>query len=148
MEVADRGHEIAVHCFRHVEHDSLSEREARDDLARAVEAVAAATGAEPLRCRPPYGRFSFDSHAACLDLGLEPVYWSAWGLDWETVGADRIAELVTRDLSAGAIALLHDSPRYAPRPSAVPTAAALPAIGGRARELGLALERLGRPAAT
>ena len=43
------------------------------------------------------------------------VYWSAWGMDWEPLAAERIAELVTRDLTGGAIVLLHDSPRYGAR---------------------------------
>ena len=48
--------------------------------------------------------------------------------------AGRIAELVSRDLADGAIVLLHDSPRYADRPSAEPTAAgASPAGAASAR---------------
>ena len=93
----------------------------------------------PRLCRPPYGRFSEESFAACADLELEPVYWSAWGEDWETLSFERIAELVTRDLEPGAIVLLHDSPRYADRPSARPTAEALPLIGAAAAQRGLAL---------
>jgi peptidoglycan/xylan/chitin deacetylase (PgdA/CDA1 family) len=87
--------------------------------------------------RPPYGRFSADSHAACVDAGLQPVYWSAWGEDWEDLAADRIADFVTRDLSPGAVILLHDSPRYGHRSSARATAAALPLIAAAMAERGL-----------
>jgi peptidoglycan-N-acetylglucosamine deacetylase len=133
--VAAAGHEIALHGFRHVEHDELDEP--RDDLLRGLDAVEAATGTRPVLFRPPYGRFSAASYAACRELGLEAVYWSAWGSDWEAIPAARIAELVRRDLAPGAIVLLHDSARYAYRASARPTVEALPAILEEARERGL-----------
>lgn len=138
--VAERGHEVALHGHRHVRHDALDEPgAARADLERGLELVEAAAGARPRLFRPPYGLFSEASYTACLDLGLEPVYWSGWGADWESIAAGRIAELVVRDLDAGAIVLLHDSARYGHRPDAAPTAAALPAIASAARERGLAL---------
>src|SRR4051812_21356729 len=111
-EAAARGHELALHGYAHVEHDSLSPQGPRDDLARAVGAFEASTGRSARFFRPPYGRFSEASSPACGALGPEPVYWSAWGLDWEPLPADRVADLVTRDLEPGAIVLLHDSPRY------------------------------------
>ena len=134
--VADEGHVVALHGFRHVEHDELGD-EARSDLERGAAAVAAATGVEPRLYRPPYGRFSERSYAAARELGLTPVYWSAWGSDWEPIPPERIAEAVIRDLEPGAIVLLHDSPRYATRPSAAPTAEALPAILAVMKERGL-----------
>ncbi len=135
-EVADRGHEVGLHGFEHREHSELSAREARDDLARGLGTIEAASGRRPALFRPPYGRFSEDSYAACRDLRLEPVYWSAWGMDWEPLPAERIAELATRDLAPGAILLLHDSARYAARASAEATAAAVPLIAAAGIELG------------
>ena len=133
--IAAAGHEVALHGFRHVEHDELAEP--RDDLLRGLDAVEAATGTRPTLVRPPYGRFSTASYAASRELGLEAVYWSAWGADWEAIGPIRIAELVRRDLTPGAIVLLHDSARYAERPSARPTVEALPAILADIRAAGL-----------
>ena len=135
-QVAEAGHEVALHGFRHVEHDELGDA-VRGDLERGAAAIEAATGVQPRLFRPPYGRFSEHSYAAVTALGLTPVYWSAWGSDWEPIPAERIAEIVTRDLAPGAIVLLHDSPRYASRPSAGPTAEALPAILAAMRNRGL-----------
>ncbi len=67
------------------------------------------------------------------------MLWSAWGLDWESIGPDRIADLVLRDLEPGAIVLLHDSARYAPRESAQATALALWAIAEEAATRGIEL---------
>lgn len=142
-EIARAGHEIALHGFGHVAHDELRDQAARDDLARGLGTVEAATGRRPRFYRPPYGFFSEASHAACADLGLEPVYWSAWGLDWESISAERIAELVIRDLGPGAIVLLHDSARYAHRPDARRTAQAVTRIAAAAAERELSLVTLG-----
>ena len=133
-ELTERGHEPALHGFRHMEHDELADP--RGDLERGLTAVEDACGVRPRRFRPPYGRFSEDSYAACRELGLEPVYWSAWGGDWEPVPPDRIADLATRDLNPDAILLLHDSARYAYRGSARATVEALPAILAAVGELG------------
>ena len=133
-EASVRGHELGIHGFAHVDLSSLSPQGARDDLARAIGTFEAGTGSRPRWFRPPYGRLSDAAYAACSDLGLEVVYWSAWGLDWETVAAERIVDIVGRDLHDGTIVLLHDSPRYAPRPSAAPTAEALTGIAGLAAE--------------
>lgn len=140
-EVAARGHVVGLHGYRHVEHDELSDPLA--DLERGAAALAAATGERPALFRPPYGRFSAASYAACRELGLFPVYWSGWGCDWEPIPAERIADLVIRDLVAGTIVLLHDSARYAYRESALPTAEALPAVLEAVTAAGLELVSVG-----
>jgi peptidoglycan/xylan/chitin deacetylase (PgdA/CDA1 family) len=135
-EIRARGHAVGVHGNRHVEQDELDDPEA--DLRAALELVG-----ETALYRPPYGRSGARTHRACSALGLKPVYWSAWGGDWEPVPAERIADLAIRDLAPGAIVLLHDSARYAYRPSALPTAEALPAILAAAAQRGLSFVPLG-----
>jgi peptidoglycan/xylan/chitin deacetylase (PgdA/CDA1 family) len=136
-EVAAEGHELALHGFGHERHDRIAPGQVRDDLARGVGAFEAAVGRRPRLFRPPHGRMTTTTVEACAVLGLEPVLWSAWGLDWEAIGAERIAELVGRDLADGAIVLLHDSARYAPRTDVAATARALPAIVAEARARGV-----------
>ena len=144
-EARTRGHQLALHGATHPHHEQLSPPAARDEIARGVGAFEAALGERPALFRPPYGRFSEHSYEACGRLGLTPVYWSAWGEDWETIDAARIAELVIRDLTPGAVVLLHDSARYAARPSALPTAEALAAIAAAAAAEGLPAGALGDP---
>jgi peptidoglycan/xylan/chitin deacetylase (PgdA/CDA1 family) len=146
-EALARGHELALHGFEHVRHETMPGRSARDDVARALGTFEAAVGRQPRFFRPPYGLFSEHSYEACSDLGLQPAYWSAWGLDWEAIGPQRIAEIACRDLGEGAVVVLHDSPRYGHRPSALPTAEAVGAIVAGAAELGLSLAPLGELAA-
>jgi peptidoglycan-N-acetylglucosamine deacetylase len=142
-QAALAGHELALHGFSHRRHAELIPPDARDEVPRGVGAFEAVVGAKPRFFRPPYGQFSEHSYKACQAMGLEPVYWSAWGLDWEDIGADRIADLVIRDLTPGAIVVLHDSARYADRASAQPTAEAIPLIAKAAAERGLQWVTLG-----
>jgi peptidoglycan-N-acetylglucosamine deacetylase len=125
-EIAQRGHEVQAHCADHTEHALVEDPAA--DLWRTIETIFKATGIAPTMQRPPYGRFTEASHAACMQAKLQPIYWSAWGEDWEDIGPDRIADFAIRDLSDGAVILLHDSARYAHRTSARATAAAIPLI--------------------
>jgi peptidoglycan/xylan/chitin deacetylase (PgdA/CDA1 family) len=142
-EAAERGHELALHCFEHVEHESMRPQQVRDDIARALGAFEAATGRRPRFFRPPYGRFSEAGYDACRHLGLEPVYWSSWGLDWEAIPAERVADLALTDLVDGAIVVLHDSVRYGHRPDTFPTAEAVTRLAARAAELELRVAPLG-----
>ena len=144
-EIAARGHEIQAHCHDHRPHRELEDPAA--DLRRTLDAIGAATGATPTLQRPPYGRFTPSSYEACIHAGLQPVYWSAWGEDWEDIGPDRIADFVVRDLSDGAVILLHDSARYAHRPSARATAAAIPLIAAAMADAGLEARPISSPPA-
>jgi peptidoglycan/xylan/chitin deacetylase (PgdA/CDA1 family) len=122
--VADEGHTVGFHGHEHVREPPPG------DFERGLRAVHEAAGRWPSLFRPPYGRVG-------AETPLETVLWSAWGLDWETVSPERIAELVSRDLEPGAVVLLHDSARYAPRESAEPTALALWAIAEEAQRRGI-----------
>jgi peptidoglycan/xylan/chitin deacetylase (PgdA/CDA1 family) len=142
-QTALAGHELALHGFTHRRHSELIPPDARDEIPRGVGAFEAVVGSKPRFFRPPYGRFSEHSYEACGALGLEPAYWSAWGLDWYDIEAGEVADLVTRDLDAGTIVMLHDSPRYGHRASARNTAEAVPAIAAVAAERGLEWATLG-----
>ena len=63
-EVAGAGHEVAVHGWAHRYTVLRSPRAVADDLARATDAVAGATGAQPRFYRPPYGVLSTGALAA------------------------------------------------------------------------------------
>lgn len=141
-EVVSRGHEIGLHGYNHHRHDRIEGTLSRSDLTEGFVAIEETLG---IRCRwyrPPYGKMSAASAEVCQELGMTPVYWSAWGLDWEAVAAERIAQVVSDQLDDGGIVLLHDSARFARRPSAQPTAQAIPTIVRRAQDTGLSLVAL------
>lgn len=141
-EIAERGHEIALHGMDHRRHDRLTEVEAERELNDGVAAIEAAVGRRPAWYRPPFGASSPTIAAVCERLGLGLAYWTAWGQDWEESSPERIAALVGRDLTPGSVVLLHDSARYAQRADAAATAGAIPLIAAAARENGLGLPTL------
>ena len=138
-EVANRGHDVGLHGGTHVSQRDLEDWKVKDEMAYGLGTLEVATGRRPTRFRPPYGVFSAAGYEACQALGLEPVYWSAWGMDWETISAERILDIVERDLAPGAIVVLHDSARYGHRPDIAATVEALPLIAACAAERGLEL---------
>lgn len=142
-EVIRRGHEVGLHGYGHERHDRIDSARSREDVIRGFEAIADAIGVRSRWYRPPYGKMSAASAEACRELGMTPVYWSAWGLDWENVQAERIAEVACGQFDEGGILLLHDSARYARRSSAIPTAQAIPLIANRLRGRGISLVTLG-----
>ena len=54
-EIAAAGHEIALHCDRHRNLMRLTPGQMRDDLERATDRIAEASGRVPVLYRPPYG---------------------------------------------------------------------------------------------
>lgn len=144
-EVAARGHEVALHGATHRPHRELGPRDSKDEPAYGLGTIEAATARKPRFFRPPYGVFNEHSYEAVKAVGLEPVYWSAWGMDWEDIGAERIADIAVRDLEPGAILVLHDSARYGHRADVSATVEALPLIAAAASERGLALGPISAP---
>ena len=91
-----------------------------DDLRRAIDAITAATGVIPYRCRP---------HHDAREVGLSPIRWTCRGRD-DAPGstADSVYRSVLRRLDRGAQVMLHHTPA---------ALAALPAILTTCRARGL-----------
>ena len=127
-EIVAAGHAVALHAHRHRCQVRLTERELAEDLARAHDAIASATGTAPALHRPPYGIYS----PAGLKLARRryaPVLWSRWGKDWRRLTTpDRIAARATRSLADGDVILLHDADFYSAKNSWKRTVSAIPAV--------------------
>ncbi|HET7246149.1 MAG TPA: polysaccharide deacetylase family protein [Streptosporangiaceae bacterium] len=128
-EVAGAGHEVAVHGWEHRYTVLRSPWAVADDLARARDAVAGATGAQPRFYRPPYGVLSTGALTAARGLGLTPVLWTCWGREW-TAGATphSVWATLAGNLTGGATVLLHDSDCTSPPGSAAAGLGALPRL--------------------
>ena len=109
-EVAAAGHEVAVHGYAHRSELFRPPAVVGDDLARAVDAVSAATGRALRWFRPPYGTLSAGGVLAARRQRLRTVLWSTWGRDWraQATPATVVAD-VEEHLGPGATVLLHDS---------------------------------------
>ena len=137
-EIASAGHEIAVHGWEHRYATLRGPGALHDDLARACDTIAAATGAVPRLYRPPYGVLSAGALIAARRLGLRPILWSSWGREWApgaTPGS--VQATLASTLAGGATVLLHDSEAAAPAGTAAAALGALPWLLGECGRRGL-----------
>jgi peptidoglycan/xylan/chitin deacetylase (PgdA/CDA1 family) len=142
-EIAGAGHEIAVHGWDHRYTILRGPVDMYQDLARARDAVSAATGREPRFFRPPYGVLSSAALLAARRLELSPVLWSAWGREWArgaTPGS--VLDTVLAGLGGGATVLLHDSECTSPVGAAAAALGALPGLLDECRARGLSVGTL------
>jgi peptidoglycan/xylan/chitin deacetylase (PgdA/CDA1 family) len=127
--LAAEGHEVAVHGWAHRYTVLRSPWAVADDLARARDAVADATGAQPRFYRPPYGVLSTGALTAARGLGLTPVLWTCWGREWTAGATPRsVWATLAGNLTGGATVLLHDSDCTSPPLSAAAGLGALPLL--------------------
>jgi peptidoglycan/xylan/chitin deacetylase (PgdA/CDA1 family) len=141
-EIVAAGHVVAVHGHRHRNLLRVAPSAAHDDLSRAAEVIADATGQPPRPLhRPPYGIYSRAALKAVRARGWTPLLWSRWGRDWRARASERsIAADATRDLAAGDVILLHDADHYSASGSWRATAGALPWILDAIAAAGLRVE--------
>jgi peptidoglycan-N-acetylglucosamine deacetylase len=137
-EVRDAGHEVGLHCHRHRNPLHMTPFALAEDLRRATESIAAATGVAPRLYRPPYGRTTGAALALARHRGWRTVLWSRDPRDWRPSSTAASIVETCRAAQAGDVVLFHDSDAYAASGTWERTAAALPRILSEARGRGLA----------
>jgi peptidoglycan/xylan/chitin deacetylase (PgdA/CDA1 family) len=141
--IAAEGHEVAVHGDRHRVMLRMAPAMIAADLDRAQATIGELTGQKPRFHRPPLGIYSYPGLRIARQQGLEPLLWSRWGRDWSAKStAGSISEMVTTDLSAGDVLLLHDADWYSDAGCWRNTVAALPTILERVNSSGLQFQTL------
>jgi peptidoglycan/xylan/chitin deacetylase (PgdA/CDA1 family) len=107
--IVARGHEIGNHTYRHLMRFSLlGPRGVAREIARAQEAIGAATGEVARFFRAPAGLRNPFLEPALTRADLQLVSWTRRGFDTVYGSAARVLESLTRDLQGGDILLLHD----------------------------------------
>jgi peptidoglycan-N-acetylglucosamine deacetylase len=105
--VAGAGHEIALHCDRHIRHTEMTEREIEADTVAALAAFAE-VGLFPVRWRTPWGICTPATVRVAARHGLELVHWSIDTHDWRGDYPEVMLKAVEEGLQDGAIVLMHD----------------------------------------
>jgi peptidoglycan/xylan/chitin deacetylase (PgdA/CDA1 family) len=107
-EVAAAGHTIINHTWDHARLTALSPARQQAEIARATDAIHAATGVLPRMFRAPYGIWSRAALAYCASERLIPLDWSVDPRDWSRPGVSAIAKTIMRTTRPGSIILEHD----------------------------------------
>lgn len=137
-EIARRGHELAVHGWRHDRPWFPSPVRDTRGLLRTVDELRAVTDRQPRWYRPPYGILTAGRLAAARRAGLRTVLWTAWGKDWTPDATPAsVRSVVAARLGGGGTLLLHDSDRTSAPESWRAALGALPAIVNGCRDAGL-----------
>jgi peptidoglycan/xylan/chitin deacetylase (PgdA/CDA1 family) len=101
------GHDVQLHCRRHVRHTELSEAEIEDDARAGLRALGA-IGAEPVLWRTPWGVRTADTEAVAARLNLTLIGWEHDSHDWRGDGAQQMLAAIGAGVNAGGSVLMHD----------------------------------------
>ena len=107
-QVAAAGHMIVNHTWDHYNLGYLSAVAVQDEIARATDAIHAATGERPGMFRAPYGVWPPAVFSYCARAGLTPLAWSVDPRDWSRPGVRAIIRDIEADTRTGSIILEHD----------------------------------------
>lgn len=113
--VAEAGHEIGNHTDTHPWLLFHTRNFMEQELSRAQESIAEASGRRPSLFRAPHGARWFGLGRVQQKLGLLGVMWTAIARDWE-LPAGEIVALLRRRVRNGAILCLHDGRGTLSRP--------------------------------
>jgi len=110
--IAEEGHIIGNHSFKHSRERRRSYRRHREDIRLCQKIITEITGTGARYYRPPMGWVGPASISAALSSGLTTVLWSAEGHEW-TLNKENQPEKIAGDLlekiKGGDIILLHDN---------------------------------------
>ena len=107
-EVAAAGHMIVNHTWNHYNLGYMPAVAVQDEIARATDAIHAATGERPGMFRAPYGVWPPAVFSYCTRAGLTPLAWSVDPRDWSRPGVRAIVRDIVADARTGSIILEHD----------------------------------------
>jgi peptidoglycan/xylan/chitin deacetylase (PgdA/CDA1 family) len=106
--VVDRGHDVELHCYRHIRHVDLTDRELREDTRAALAAFECAGLPRPTRWRAPWGICTEATERVATELELELMHWTADSHDWRGDANAEMLEALDAEIEDGAIVLMHD----------------------------------------
>src|SRR5580693_339511 len=108
LSVIAAGHEVELHCHRHLRHSELSEPEIERDT-RAALAALEPLGVRPTYWRTPWGVQTEASARIAKAHRLRLVGWTIDTHDWRGDPAHAMLERARQSMAGGGIVLLHDA---------------------------------------
>jgi peptidoglycan-N-acetylglucosamine deacetylase len=102
------GHDIQLHCHRHIRHTELTEAELQYDSESALAALET-VGVRPRLWRTPWGVHTDATHRVARRLGLRLVRWSIDTHDWRGDQPQVMLDQARTRLVQGGAVLMHDA---------------------------------------
>jgi peptidoglycan/xylan/chitin deacetylase (PgdA/CDA1 family) len=109
-QIHAHGHQLALHCYRHIPFPLENEALLRRQLDRTRNVIAAACGIPPQTIkdlRPPYGMFSARNLSLLMEWGYRLVLWNRMPPHWMQPVSWSLRQL-HNSLVPGALIVLHD----------------------------------------
>lgn len=107
-QVLAAGHDVQLHCHRHIRHTELTEAALAHDTETALD-VLASIGVRPRLWRTPWGIHADATHRIASRLGLALVRWSIDTHDWRGDAPQRMFVDARPRLRDGGAILMHDA---------------------------------------
>lgn len=110
-QVADAGHQIGLHGYEHQSFLLKRETTLLQELARAQDVLAQATGREPAAfnaVRPPFGHFTPPILDGLVAAGYLPTMWTLVPFHW-LQPAETTVRQTLNGVANGTILVLHES---------------------------------------
>jgi peptidoglycan/xylan/chitin deacetylase (PgdA/CDA1 family) len=106
-QMLEVGHEVGVHCTRHIRHTELTDSELAADTDASLQILDAA-GVAPRTWRTPWGVQSPATRLVAAQRGLKLIGWGADTHDWRGDGAADMLATVAPRLASSVVVLMHD----------------------------------------
>jgi len=105
----EAGHEVELHCHRHIRHTELSEAELEVDTTTALAEFEQARLGRPRYWRTPWGVCTAATARVAARHRLRLVDWTIDTHDWRGDGSAAMLETAGALLGDGAVVLMHDA---------------------------------------
>ena len=105
--LGDAGHEVQLHCWRHVRHTEMTEHELATDTDAALDELRR-RGVVPRCWRPPWGVCTAATRRVARERGLTLVGWDVDTHDWRGDRAGEMSAAIAGDLRPSSVVLMHD----------------------------------------
>jgi len=108
--VADAGMEVGNHTWEHPNLTTIPSQYVPDQLSKAQQTIAAATGQTPTLWRPPGGLTDDAVNQQAARDGLAGILWDVIPFDWiNDANTAATRYMLLTQIKPGSVVLLHDS---------------------------------------
>ncbi|HHX26996.1 MAG TPA: polysaccharide deacetylase family protein, partial [Firmicutes bacterium] len=108
--IAEEGHEIGNHTYRHITIPTASNKTLYEEVIKATGVITQTTGEYPKYIRPPRGVYDARFRRLSHVLGQKIVLWTISTRDWRYgTSAQSIVKRAVSQAKGGDIILFHDS---------------------------------------